>query len=67
MLSVGDRSSRVALAMVPTIVVGLGCGASLIPHELVTRGAGILAAWLSLALPVGIAFGHCALEEADRA
>jgi hypothetical protein len=60
-----DRLTRLTLALVPVVIVALGCGASLLPRDLVVRAIGALAAWLSLSLLIGVVVGHCALGEAD--
>jgi hypothetical protein len=65
MSSNGVRSSRVALAVMPAAIVALGCGASLVPRDLVMHVGSVLAVWLTLSLPVGVAVGRCALGEAD--
>ena len=65
MSSVGDRLTRLALALVPVVIVALGCGASLLPRELVAQAITALTAWLTLSVLVGVVVGHCALGEAD--
>jgi hypothetical protein len=65
MSSVGDRLTRLTLALVPAIIVTLGCSASLVPRELVAKAISALTAWLTLSVLVGVVVGHCALGEAD--
>jgi hypothetical protein len=60
-----DRLARLALALVPVVIVALGCGVSLLPRDLVVRAIGALTAWLTLSLLIGVVVGHCALGEAD--
>ena len=62
MLSIGDR---LVLVLVPAVIVTLGCGVSLMPRDLVIRWTSLLAAWLTLSLPVGVLVGHCVPDEAE--
>lgn len=62
MSSIGDR---LVLALVPAIIVTLGCGVSLMPYDLIVRGTSLLAAWLTLSLPVAVLVGHCVPDEAE--
>jgi hypothetical protein len=66
MSSVGDRLTRLVLALVPVVIIAVGCGgASLLPRALVAHAITALTAWLTLSVLVGIVVGHCALGEAD--
>ncbi len=66
MTSVGDRLDRFILVLVPAAVITVGYGVSLMPRDLVVRGTSLLAAWLTLSLPVGVLVGHCVPDEAER-
>lgn len=61
-----DRLVRSALTLVPTTIVVLGIGISLLPADLFVRVLSALGAWLSLSLPIGIFVGHCVLDGTDR-
>jgi hypothetical protein len=65
MAAVEDRIERSIMFLVPAIIVTLGCGASLLPREMVVRAISALMAWLALSLGIGVVVGHCALSEAD--
>ena len=65
MATVGDRLVRLTLALMPVVIVTLGCGASLLPRELVARAISALTAWLTVSFLIGVVVGHCVLGEAD--
>ncbi|HEX3398848.1 MAG TPA: hypothetical protein VHT74_00835 [Acetobacteraceae bacterium] len=65
MPSVEDRLTRLTIAAVPAVIVAVGYCLSLLPRSLVIEMLSILALWLSLALPLGIVVGHCALSEGE--
>jgi hypothetical protein len=65
MSTVGDRLVRLILALVPAVIITLGCGASLLPRELVVRAISALTAWLMVSFLIGVVVGHCALGEGD--
>jgi len=65
MLPADDRLARLTLVLIPTAIVGLGCGVSLLPRDIVLQAFNVLTAWLTLSVPIGVLFGHCALSESD--
>ena len=65
MLFAEDRPARITLVMVPIAIVALGCGVSLLPRDVVLQVFNVLAAWLTLSLPIGVLVGHCALGESE--
>jgi hypothetical protein len=65
MPSAEDRLARLMLVVVPITLVALGCGVSLLPHDVIMQVFYVLAAWLTLSLPIGIVVGHCALDGSD--
>jgi hypothetical protein len=62
----GDRRDPVKQLLLPLGIVAIGCGASLLPHHLIVEAAQLLAAWLTLSLPIGVVVGHCVLDEAEH-
>ena len=65
MRTVEDRLARLTLAALPTAIVLLGCGASLLPHRIVVEALDFLIVWLTVSLSVGVLVGHCTLSESD--
>ena len=61
----GGRIARLTLAMVPAVILTLGCCVRLLPHHVLVHAISALTAWLTLSLLVGVVVGHCALGEAD--
>jgi hypothetical protein len=62
---VENRFARIAVMLLPAMIVVVGCGVSLLPHEFIRHAVEVLTAWLYLSVPVGIAVGNCALSEND--
>jgi hypothetical protein len=60
----GNRRDAITPLLLPIGIVAVGCGASLLPHGLIVEAAQVLAAWLTLSLPIGVLVGHCILDEA---
>ena len=58
-----SRLERFVLVAVPCSLVVLGYCLSLLPHRYAHEILGFLAIWLWVSVPLGIAFGHCALSE----
>ena len=65
MMWVQNRFARIAVVLLPAMIVVVGCVVSLLPHGLVRHTAEVLTAWLYLSVPIGIAVGNCALSEND--
>ena len=61
----GERRDRITPVLLAVGIVAVGCGASLLPHRLVVEAAQVMAAWLTLSLPIGVLVGHCVLDEAE--
>jgi hypothetical protein len=59
MYSAEDRRERLVLFFIPTLIVVLGCGFSLVPPAALV----FLTAWVCLSFPLAVVFGHCALSE----
>jgi hypothetical protein len=66
MSTIEDRLARLILVLVPSIIVTLGCGVSLLPRDMVMQAINALTAWLTLSLLIGVVVGHCALGEAEN-
>ena len=60
-----DRFNQLALWIVPTSIVMVGCGVRLLPHHMVMHLAEFVIAWLTVSVPVGVFTGHCMLGECD--
>jgi hypothetical protein len=54
-----DHRERLVLFFIPTLIVILGCGVSLVPPAALA----FLTAWVCLSFPLAVLFGHCALSE----
>jgi len=65
MPAIDDRFARLTLVLVPTCIVILGCGASLLPHRILMELAECLMCWLSMSLLIGVVAGHCMLSESE--
>lgn len=60
---VDDRIARLVLWLVPTAIVVVGCGLSLLPQHVLMELVTFVLVWLSLSLPIGVLAGHCILSE----
>ena len=58
-----DRFARLILRLVPTAIVVVGCGLSLLPRHILIELVTIVLVWLSLSLPIGVLAGHFILNE----
>ncbi len=58
-----DRRERLLLSFLPSLIVLLGCGASLVPHAALAQVLGFVTAWTCLSIPLAVLVGHCALSE----
>ena len=58
-----DRRDRLILLCVPTLIVVLGCGISLLPAVVVTEVVTFLTVWTIGSIPLAVLVGHCALSE----
>ena len=56
------RVARLVLWLVPTAIVVVGCGLSLLSRHVVIELVTIVLAWLSLSVPIGVLAGHCILS-----
>ena len=63
MSAADDRLERVILFCVPTLIVLLGCGASLLPYAAIVEALACLILWSCLSVPLAVLVGHCALGE----
>ena len=59
MVHTEDRLARAIVAAIPALIVGLGVWLALSPRSTVNDLLTLLLAWMSLSLPLAIAFGHC--------
>jgi hypothetical protein len=57
-----DRES-LTLALLPELILLLGCGASLMPPDALITTLTFLAGWILLSVPLAVLFGHCVLSE----
>jgi ABC-type spermidine/putrescine transport system permease subunit II len=65
MSSTDERLARLTFATVPITIVAVGCGLSLLPMGVVGGALGVLTAWLTVSIPVGVLVGHCVLSDSD--
>lgn len=59
----GGYRDAAILFCIPTLIVVLGCGASLLPAAAVDAALSILIAWTFLSIPLAVLIGHCVLSE----
>ena len=60
-----DRIARLILWLVPTTIIVVGCGLSLLPRHVIIELVTIVLVWISLSLPIGVLAGHCILSETN--
>jgi hypothetical protein len=57
--------SRLTLIMMPTVLVTIGFGFSLLPIRLVVGLCNLLMVWLTLSFPLSVLVCHCMLNETE--
>ncbi len=60
-----DRVARLILCLIPTAIITVGCGLSLLPRHVIIELVTVVLIWISLSLPIGVLAGHCMLNEAN--
>ena len=63
MLPQDDGVSRMLLVGLPTTIVAVGIGVSLLPGSYAAGLIQALATWTCMSLPLGVLIGHCVLGE----
>jgi hypothetical protein len=58
-----DRRERLALFVIPALIVVLGCSVSLLPPAALAELLICLTAWTGLSIPLAMLIGHCVLSE----